>query len=147
METHNKTIKISSAEENAEDSDDEDTEYEDSDDEESDAKAKKYVHVGLQQLNRRKIITIVEGIKKKFDYNLILKDLMEECCCNGRIVMDPEFGEVIQLVGDQRRNVRLFLVQEGIVKKKYLKMHEETSVLRYHLNACRYEVHGPGLEY
>ncbi|TKY47307.1 translation factor SUI1-like [Spatholobus suberectus] len=92
-------------------------------DEESDTETKKNVHVGLQQLNRWKTIATVDGIKKRFNYNMILEDLMDECRCNGRVIMDAEFGKVIQLNGHQRRNVCHFLVQEGIVKKKHLKIH------------------------
>ncbi|KAI3675574.1 hypothetical protein L1987_85164 [Smallanthus sonchifolius] len=33
------------------------------------------------------------------------------------------FGQVIQLQGDQRRNVSSFLTQAGIVKKDYIKIH------------------------
>nr|KYP60130.1 Protein translation factor SUI1 isogeny [Cajanus cajan] len=48
---------------------------------------------------------------------------MEQCSCNGRLVNDPQFGKVIELFGDQRRTVSSFLVQEGIVKKKHVKIH------------------------
>jgi translation initiation factor SUI1 len=36
--------------------------------------------------------------------------------CNGTIVSDPEMGEVIQLQGDQRKDVQEFLVdkKEGL---------------------------------
>ncbi|PPS18976.1 hypothetical protein GOBAR_AA01622 [Gossypium barbadense] len=56
-------------------------------------------------------------------YNKILKDLKKEFCCNGTVVQDPELGQVIQLQGDQRKNVSTFLVQAGIVKKDNIKIH------------------------
>jgi hypothetical protein len=34
--------------------------------------------------------------------------------CNGAIAKDPELGQVIQLSGDQRANVKDFLVDEEI---------------------------------
>ncbi|KAL5705154.1 Protein translation factor SUI1 [Ranunculus cassubicifolius] len=76
--------------------------------------SKEYVPVRIQQRN---------GLKKEFNYNKILKDLKKEFCCNGTVVQDPELGQVIQLQGDQRKNVSTFLVTAGIVKKEHIKIH------------------------
>ncbi|KAH8494540.1 hypothetical protein Peur_060745 [Populus x canadensis] len=84
---------------------------------------KDYVHIRIQQRNGRKSLTTVQGLKKEFSYNKILKDLKKEFCCNGTVVQDPELGQVIQLQGDQRKNVSTFLVQAGIVKKESIKIH------------------------
>ncbi|CAL5412021.1 unnamed protein product [Camellia sinensis] len=73
--------------------------------------SKEYVHIRIQQRNGRKSLTTVQGLKKEFSYNKILKDLKKEFCCNGTVVQDPELGQVIQLQGDQRKNVSTFLVQ------------------------------------
>ncbi|KAG5242064.1 SUI1 family protein [Salix suchowensis] len=86
--------------------------------EDSGAGTKDYVHVRVQQRNGRKSLTTVQGLKKEYSYNKILKDLKKEFCCNGTVVQDPELGQVIQLQGDQRKNVSTFLVQAGIVKKE-----------------------------
>ncbi|KAK9089639.1 hypothetical protein Scep_028721 [Stephania cephalantha] len=91
--------------------------------EDSGAGAKEYVHVRIQQRNGRKSLTTVQGLKKEYSYNKILKDLKKEFCCNGTVVQDPELGQVIQLQGDQRKNVSTFLVQAGIVKKENIKIH------------------------
>ncbi|KEH38844.1 eukaryotic translation initiation factor SUI1 [Medicago truncatula] len=85
--------------------------------------SKEYVHIRIQQRNGRKSLTTVQGLKKEFSYNKILKDLKKEFCCNGTVVQDPEQGQVIQLQGDQRKNVSTFLVQAGIVKKEHIKIH------------------------
>ncbi|KAL5067246.1 hypothetical protein RYX36_018133 [Vicia faba] len=87
------------------------------------AGTKEYVHVRVQQCNGRKSLTTVQGLKKEFSYSKILKDLKKEFCCNGTVVEDPELGQVIQLQGDQRKNVSNFLVQAGIVKKENIKLH------------------------
>ncbi|GMN51497.1 hypothetical protein TIFTF001_020642 [Ficus carica] len=79
--------------------------------EDSGAGSKEYVHIRIQQRNGRKSLTTVQGLKKEFSYNKILKDLKKEFCCNGTVVQDPELGQVIQLQGDQRKNVSTFLVQ------------------------------------
>ncbi|KAF7151177.1 hypothetical protein RHSIM_Rhsim02G0111900 [Rhododendron simsii] len=91
--------------------------------EDSGAVSKEYVHIRTQQRNGRKSLTTVQGLKKEFSYNKILKDLKKEFCCNGTVVQDPELGQVIQLQGDQRKNVSTFLVQAGIVKKEHIKIH------------------------
>ncbi|PWA63552.1 translation factor [Artemisia annua] len=79
------------------------------------AGSKEYVHIRIQQRNGRKSLTTVQGLKKEFSYNKILKDLKKEFCCNGTVVQDPELGKVIQLQGDQRKNVSTFLIQVMIV--------------------------------
>ncbi|KAH0706674.1 hypothetical protein MTR67_053056 [Solanum verrucosum] len=91
--------------------------------ENSGAGTKDYVHIRIQQRNGRKSLTTVQGLKKEFSYNKILKDLKKEFCCNGTVVQDSELGQVIQLQGDQRKNVSTFLVQAGVVKKEHIKIH------------------------
>jgi len=91
--------------------------------EDSGAGSKEYVHIRIQQRNGRKSLTTVQGLKKEYSYNKILKDLKKEFCCNGTVVQDPELGQVIQLQGDQRKNVSTFLVQASIVKKEHIKIH------------------------
>ncbi|KAK8964578.1 hypothetical protein KSP40_PGU008036 [Platanthera guangdongensis] len=82
------------------------------------AGSKEYVHIRVQQRNGRKSLTTVQGLKKAFSKTKILKDLKKEFCCNGTVVEDPELGQVIQLQGDQRKNVSTFLIQAGIVKEQ-----------------------------
>jgi translation initiation factor 1 len=78
------------------------------------------VHVRVQQRNGRKSLTTVQGLKKEYSYNKILKDLKKEFCCNGTVVQDSELGQVIQLQGDQRKNVATFLVQVIFVKPLHI---------------------------
>ncbi|RZS20451.1 hypothetical protein BHM03_00052970, partial [Ensete ventricosum] len=63
--------------------------------EDSGAGTKEYVHIRVQQRNGRKSLTTVQGLKKEFSYNKILKDLKKEFCCNGTVVQDPELGQVL----------------------------------------------------
>lgn len=37
--------------------------------------------------------------------------LCQDFCCNGTVVEDLELGKIIQLQGDQRKNVSHFLVE------------------------------------
>jgi len=61
-------------------------------------------------------LTTVQGLPKKFDQKKILKVIKKQFACNGTIVADTEMGEVIQLQGDQRKDVQAFLVdkKEGL---------------------------------
>ncbi|EOA94464.1 Eukaryotic translation initiation factor 1 [Anas platyrhynchos] len=43
--------------------------------------------------------------------------------CNGTVIEHPEYGEVIQLQGDQRKNICQFLVEIGLAKDDQLKVH------------------------
>ena len=57
--------------------------------------------------------------------------------CNGTIVVDTEMGEVIQLQGDQRKDVQEFLTdkKEGLeLDAKTIKVSGPTSVLRTRAN-------------
>lgn len=39
--------------------------------------------------------------------------LLQKFACNGTVIEHPEYGEVIQLQGDQRKNICQFLVEVG----------------------------------
>lgn len=55
-----------------------------------------------------------------------------EFCCNGTVVESPELGQVIQLQGDQRKNVSSFLVANKLAKKvQYCSPGSAFACLRY----------------
>lgn len=37
--------------------------------------------------------------------------MLQKFACNGTVIEHPEYGEVIQLQGDQRKNICQFLVE------------------------------------
>ncbi|MCJ1405897.1 Eukaryotic translation initiation factor eIF-1 [Xylographa trunciseda] len=85
-----------------------------------------YIHIRIQQRNGRKTLTTVQGLPKIFDQKKILKVIKKKFACNGTIVVDTEMGEVIQLQGDQRKDVQEFLVdkKEGLaLDAKTIKVH------------------------
>ncbi|CAN1149407.1 Protein translation factor SUI1 homolog 1 [Linum perenne] len=88
-----------------------------------DSGAKEYVHIRVQQRNGKKCLTTVQGLSKDLSYERILKEVKKEFCCNGNVVNDKELGKVIQLQGDQRKNVQGFLVRANLVKKDQIKIH------------------------
>ncbi|CAG9533958.1 unnamed protein product [Cercopithifilaria johnstoni] len=51
------------------------------------------------------------------------KTYRKEYNCNGTTVDHPEYGEVIQLTGDQRQHIKDFLCRVGIVKEENCKIH------------------------
>jgi translation initiation factor 1 len=61
-------------------------------------------------------LTTVQGLPKKFDQKKILKVIKKKFACNGTIVADSEMGEVIQLQGDQRKDIQDFMTdkKEGL---------------------------------
>ncbi|KAI7838751.1 hypothetical protein COHA_007544 [Chlorella ohadii] len=81
------------------------------------------VHVRMQQRNGRKSLTTVQGLPEAFDYKKILKALKKEYCCNGTVIEDEELGKVLQLQGDQRKNVSAFLLDNQLCKKDQVKVH------------------------
>lgn len=100
------------------------------------------IHIRIQQRNGRKTLTTVQGIGDNFDKKKIVKackkvssecwsgtrndycsNWIQEFACNGTVVDHPEYGEVVQLQGDQRSNICQFLTKIGIAKPDQLKVH------------------------
>jgi translation initiation factor 1 len=82
------------------------------------------VHIRITQRNGRKSITTIQGLPTELDLKKILKDFKKQFNCNGSISEDPDLGgTVVQLQGDQRDNVRGFLLKESLVDKDKLKVH------------------------
>ncbi|CAL8107553.1 unnamed protein product [Calicophoron daubneyi] len=83
----------------------------------------KFVHIRIQQRNGRKTITTVQGLQDKFDKKKILKQCKKEFACNGTVVDHKEYGEVIQLQGDQRDNMKKFLCDWHLATPEGIKLH------------------------
>ena len=100
------------------------------------------VHVRIQQRNGRKTLTSVQveflhsycvalinfgyftqGLSSEYDLKKIIKVAKKEFACNGTVVDHSEYGEVLQLQGDQRENICKLLVSCGLVKQDQLKVH------------------------
>merc|ERR1712168_1506757 len=81
------------------------------------------IHIRIQQRNGRKTISTVQGIEEKYDLKKLAKAFKKEFNCNGTVVEDEQYGEVIQLSGDQRNNVQQFLVDTSICKKDNIVVH------------------------
>ena len=81
------------------------------------------VHVRVQQRNGRKCITTVAGLADDLDIKRICKAFKKNFSCNGAVQKDEEDKEVIQLSGDQRTNVKEFLVDQEICHSDTIVLH------------------------
>lgn len=81
------------------------------------------VHIRMQQRNGRKCITTIQGLANDLDIAKITRALKKTFQCNGSITQDPELGEVIQLSGDQRTNVRKFFIEEEVCYEDQIVLH------------------------
>ena len=52
-----------------------------------------------------------------------MKAFKKKFACNGTVIEHPEYGEVIQLQGDQHKNICQFLVEIALAKDHQLKVH------------------------
>jgi translation initiation factor 1 len=84
---------------------------------------KNIVHIRVQQRNGRKCITLVHGIANDLDLHKILKYLKKMHSTNGSISTDPTYGDIIQLQGDQRKNVYDSFIEWHISPKEDIKVH------------------------
>lgn len=80
--------------------------------------AKNKYHIRVQQRNGRKCITTLDGLEEDLDLKRICKAMREAFSCNGNVVMkEEEETGVIQLQGDQRDNVKQWLLEQEVILK------------------------------
>ena len=84
---------------------------------------KQKIHIRKTQRNGRKCMTTVEGLADELDLKKITRALKNIFKCNGAIVKDTNENEIIQLSGDQRNNVKDFLISEEIEKNDDVIIH------------------------
>jgi translation initiation factor 1 len=81
------------------------------------------VHIRIQQRTGKKVITIIQGLDAKIPRKDLIKKFKTMYACGGHISYDEEFGEVIQLTGDQRFNVRDYLIDNSLVEADKVELH------------------------
>lgn len=72
---------------------------------------------------RRKCITTIQGLPDDLDLKKIARALKKTFQCNGTVNEDEELGEIIQLSGDQRTNVREFFVDQEVCHDDQIVIH------------------------
>lgn len=75
------------------------------------------IHIRVQQRNGKKCITTIEGLAEDLDLKRICKDMRKKFNCNGNVIDDEERGEIIQLQGDQRDNIKNWILTEQIIPR------------------------------
>jgi translation initiation factor 1 len=79
------------------------------------------VHIRLQKRNARKCITTVEGLPSNLNHKKLVKELKKKFSCNGVVISEEE--GILQLQGDQRHNLSVYLVDESICAKRNIVIH------------------------
>lgn len=80
-----------------------------------------YIHIRIQQRNGRKTLTTVQGIADDYDKKKLVKAFKKKFACNGTVIEHPEYGEVIQLQGDQRKTFASFSWRLALSRRNSLR--------------------------
>jgi translation initiation factor 1 len=75
------------------------------------------LHVRIQKRNGKKCITTVEGFEEDLDVKRICKAMRKQFNCNGNVIKGDDEGDVMQLQGDQRQNVKEWLLDNQVFQK------------------------------
>ncbi len=85
------------------------------------------IHIRVQQRKSKggkmKKVTTVSGINIKYDIKKIMKVCKKEFACNGCVIEDELYGEIIQLQGNHKDNVYKFLTAVGLATEKEITLH------------------------
>jgi len=76
------------------------------------------VTISVEKRNGKKCITNVIGMADDLDLPKILSYLKKTNNCNGSIIKDDKYGEVMSFSGDIKENIYNFLIKEEIYKKE-----------------------------
>ena len=74
-------------------------------------------HIRVQQRNGKKAITTLQGLEDDLDVKRICKYMRKSFNCNGSVKKDEFEGDIIQLQGDQRENIKQWLLDQQIIEK------------------------------
>ena len=76
------------------------------------------LHVRIQKRNGKKCITTAQGFEEDLDVKRICKAMRKQFNCNGNVIHDKEKEiDVLQLQGDQRENVKEWILAQQIIPK------------------------------
>ena len=82
------------------------------------------IHLSEMVLLSSRKHMVIKTKRSENNHNILNLDLciFQEFACNGTVVEHPEYGEVIQLQGDQRNHIKDFLKKVGLAKEEQLKV-------------------------
>jgi translation initiation factor 1 len=75
------------------------------------------LHVRIQKRNGKKCITTAQGFEQDLDVKRICKAMRKQFNCNGNVIKDDDGGDVLQLQGDQRQNIKDWLLDNQVFQK------------------------------
>jgi translation initiation factor 1 len=84
------------------------------------------IHIRVFQRTNRKFLTILQNIDSLISQNdekTVIKYLKNKLCCNGHIKEHKEYGNVIQLQGDKRYDLRDILVEHYKIDPEHIEIH------------------------
>ncbi len=82
----------------------------------------KKIHIRIQQRNKSKSLTIVEGMPSDLDLKKIAKSMRQTYKTSCSIIKtEDEF--ILQLAGDQRNNILDWLLRTKICSRKQIIIH------------------------
>ena len=81
------------------------------------------VHIRVQQRNGKKCLTLIHGMAPDLDLKKIVHYLKKVYSTNGHVSSDQQYGDIIQLQGDQRKNVYEAFAEWKICEKEDMKVH------------------------
>ena len=76
------------------------------------------VTISVEKRNGKQSITNVIGMAEDLDLPKILSYIKKTYNCNGSILKNETFGEIMCFTGDQKENIYNFLIKEEIYKKE-----------------------------
>lgn len=82
--------------------------------------SKEKIHVRIQDQKKRKL-TIIEGLDSDLDQERIAKAMKRVFSCSSKVNKDLAGNEVIVLQGDQRLNVKEWLLAQEILTQQEAK--------------------------
>ncbi|XP_033094590.1 eukaryotic translation initiation factor 1-like [Trachypithecus francoisi] len=84
-----------------------------------------YIHIRIHPTEKQQEdLYSVQGIADDYDKNKPMQTFKKKFACNGTVIEHPEYGEVVQLQGDQRKNISQFLIETGMAKDNQLNDRE-----------------------
>ncbi|XP_054418500.1 eukaryotic translation initiation factor 1-like [Pteronotus mesoamericanus] len=87
------------------------------------ASTQDYGHVRIQQRNSSKTLTTFQWITDEYHKKKLVKAFKKKFACNGAVIEHLQRREVIQLQGDQCKNICQFLLEMGLSKDDQLNVH------------------------
>lgn len=79
------------------------------------------IHLRLQKRGNKKWLTIIEGLDEDLDENRICRHMRRTFNCNGAVLKNDDDEPILQLQGDQRQNIKEWLIVQEILTEKEAK--------------------------